>query len=131
MNKNRLLKLADFLETVPRKSFDMGDFGRFGSAGENEPRKFSGKFDCGFAGCAIGWAAQGRLFPGLRYSNDGDTFTFQGDDADGFQIAERLFDIGAGGSMHLFSRAAYTAKNPRPQTVAKRIRKFVANNGAL
>jgi hypothetical protein len=48
MHTERLLKLADFLETVPPDKFDMNGWGR--------------EDDCGFAGCAIGWA--GKLFDG-------------------------------------------------------------------
>src|SRR4051812_34205362 len=44
----RLLKLANKLETVPRKKFDMGQWwGPVRDAQENV---------CGTAGCALGWA---------------------------------------------------------------------------
>lgn len=53
----RLLKLADYLETVPSKAFDMNTWAEHS---EGSPVR------CGFIGCAIGWAAHGRLFRGLR-----------------------------------------------------------------
>lgn len=48
VHKDRLLKLADFLEKLPRKKFDYDVVTR----GEDIPRK---ELDCGTVGCAIGW----------------------------------------------------------------------------
>lgn len=59
--KNRLLKLADFLEKLPRKKFDYDHW-----AG----RDWEGKCDlsCGTTDCALGWATTMPLFRrlGLR-----------------------------------------------------------------
>lgn len=46
---DRLLKMADYLATVPRAKFYMGEWS-------------NGKTGCGFRGCAVGWAVHGNLF---------------------------------------------------------------------
>lgn len=49
MNTKRLLKLADFLEKLPRKKFQFDTL----VEGPDKPRA---DFGCGSVGCAIGWA---------------------------------------------------------------------------
>jgi len=49
----RIYKLAHFLETVSSQDFDLTIWGTRVRDG------------CGFAGCAIGWAAYAKLFSGL------------------------------------------------------------------
>lgn len=55
----RLLKLAAHLEkNVPPLMFDMGTW--YSSAPPD--------WQCGFAGCAIGWAIHDKLFDGLHWT---------------------------------------------------------------
>lgn len=57
MNKDRLLTLATHLETkVPKSAFNMKFWGTDRDS------------ECGFAGCAIGWAIQDNLFPDLVWA---------------------------------------------------------------
>lgn len=53
MNKKRLLKLADFVATIPRNEFEMWTFWLNGP--------------CGTVGCAIGHAARAGLFRELTF----------------------------------------------------------------
>jgi len=55
-NKNRLLKLADFLSTLPRNRFDFSNW---------VGKDWGGKPDlsCGTTACALGWAT---TIPSLR-----------------------------------------------------------------
>lgn len=48
LHRNRLMKLANLLDMVPKKSFDMRTY-RTGSYGDHH-------VPCGTAGCAVGWA---------------------------------------------------------------------------
>lgn len=53
MNKENLLKLADYLEKVPSDKFEMLHFRR-NEGGDSIP--YISKSDCGTVGCAVGWA---------------------------------------------------------------------------
>lgn len=133
MNKKRLLKLADFLETVPRRAFDIGGWQT------KAPTKPEGKKqgECGFAGCAVGWATHAKLFRGLRleqYFDGGVAFPVY-EDREGFDACAQLFDIHGyfppehqlayqDFAEYLFSPDAYETP-PTPKQVAARIRAFV------
>lgn len=123
MNTERLLILADFLETVPPYLFDMDRFGRF----KNEKR------DCGSTACALGWATtipsfnkEGFVAIGMilspywerRYS----AMPYY-HDREGFAAAEKFFDLDYRTTQELFGGSGtnyYT-----PNHVAKRIRDVV------
>lgn len=102
INAKRLLKLADYLETVPRKNFNMSSW--------NEYRP------CGFAGCALGWAVHAKLFRGLTEKSLG------------YEAAEEVFSIDGEESFELFSGI----RNIRatPNSISKKMRKFVRANQA-
>jgi hypothetical protein len=119
---DRLLKLADFLETVPRKAFDISSW--VSSKATMPEGERPG--DCGFAGCAMGWAAHAKLFRGLTMERGYiiDYPAYRG--FDGFEAAMTLFSIGDSEATSLFDIGGYESRNPTPKTVAKRIRKFVA-----
>jgi hypothetical protein len=129
MNKERLLKLADFLDTVPRKSFDMRDW--VAQRGEEFNPEEPGS--CGFAGCAMGWAAHAKLFHGFSVGppEHWAAFTYRGEPIGGFTAGEKLFQISGDASGHLFDPWAYRGGSPTPKTVAKRIRVFVKSDGAI
>lgn len=137
MNKARLLKLADLLETDANKKtgikFDMGTWGE--TAGKNP------KVSCGTRACAMGLAAISGVFKrqGLNYYvdyyevfNTADVMIGFGRDkiCGGFDAAMKLFDIDEDASQFLFNDASYekyqqTGKRAE-LAVAKRIRDFVA-----
>lgn len=126
MIAQRLLKLADFLETVPRKAFYIGRWVK----SEKSRREGRHPGECGFSGCAVGWAAHGRLFRGLRLERSpiGGLYpTYEGSSATG--AINRLFQIDETDSLYLFFDQSYIEQkyNPTPKQVAKRIRKFVKN----
>lgn len=121
MNKKRLLKWAEFLETeVPPKRFDMGVWG-------------TGPLSkCSTAACALGWATAIPSFRraglttlptfdggfAVEYrSNDGSTY--------GASAAEQFFGIRSDDAA-LITDPAFYSTPPTPKQVAKRIRKLVA-----
>lgn len=122
MNKDRLLKLAAYLETVPSGHFNMKEW-------VNKPAtKPEGKKpgECGFSGCAVGWAAHGKLFRGLKFEQstllDGKSSlypTYQ--NLDGFDAVEKLFDISEDDAERLFG----SDRKGTPKEVAKRIRSYI------
>lgn len=134
MNKKRLLKLADFLETVPAEAFDIVEW-QSQPASKPEGERPG---QCGFAGCAVGWAAHGKLFRSfkinkagkLRYGPDDDALRswVAVDTVFGFTPSSIWF--GSPEATHLFAAQSYP-DDPTPKQVAKRIRAFVASNGAI
>src|SRR5438093_919703 len=54
MNTKRLLKLADFLDELPREKFDFGQIAYQGGKPMAEALKL-GAVRCGTVACAIGW----------------------------------------------------------------------------
>jgi hypothetical protein len=52
---DRLTKLADYLDTVPPEQFNIGVW-------QDKDYK-----ECGFAGCAVGWAINAKLFDGFEF----------------------------------------------------------------
>lgn len=135
INAKRLLKLADFLETIPRKSFDLARWQA------SEPTKPEGKKqgDCGFAGCAIGWATHGQLFRGLRFVFDEgfqEMVPFY-NGTEGWSGIDELFalepvdhDIDSGQAEYLFTDTSYPSLSVTPKQVATRIRKFVREHAS-
>lgn len=125
INAERLLKLADYLETVPRDHFNMSKWS------EDKP---SG---CGFSGCAIGWAAHGKLFPGLSLvrvrkpvtQNFHPRYVKRGRvrGTTGFRGVGVCFSISAWQASRLFTEDRISKT---PKQVAKRIRQFVRDNQA-
>lgn len=123
MNTEYLLKLADFLDTVPDKSFDI-QFWTFTKATKPEGATPG---ECGFAGCALGWAAHAKLFRGLRlHEND-----IQYHDLLSYEAAAELFDITYHEAFALFTSSVemiphrLRPNRETPKQVARRIRVFV------
>ncbi len=135
MNKRRLLKLAEFLEKVPRKRFDYASW-----VGDD----WGGKQDlsCGTTACAMGWACTIPSFrkAGLKLKNsllDGTSLRtayytsnvpyFNG--FEGFDAAALFFDIDLRDARYLFGEPNHTpfkdTSEVTPKQVAKLIRKFV------
>lgn len=122
MNKRRLLKLAAFLRTVPRKAFAIDHWVT------TEATKPEGvrPGDCGFAGCAMGWAAHAKLFRGLElnmFAEQPVEIRYKGEE--GFSAAAKLFDIQYFEAKELFSPNFYIGLKGTPAQVAKRIERLV------
>lgn len=119
MNKDRLLKLADFLDTVPDDRFDMHTW----ASGGFEPEA------CGTVACAAGWACTIFKDEGLhlRFYKNGPKPAFK--ELRGIDAVEEFFDLDYGQTMHLFFCRDYDEEHPAwvggPNKVAEVIRAFV------
>lgn len=141
MNKKRLLKLADFLETVPRRAFNIDSW----QSGTPDKPEGDRPGECGFAGCAVGWAVHQKMFRGLHFGDTNkrvpESSVFPGDaqnsydiyfsekgaaQKEGYDAAAHVFGLDGYDTRFLFSPNEYS-DNPTPKQVAKRIRKFVAD----
>lgn len=113
---DRLLKLADYLETVPVDRFEMNIFGR--------------KSECGFAGCALGWAAHGRLFRGLTtydcgYRHIGPKYKDRYDSS----VCEPLFGVCNMEAERKMFGSQFAGETPHQ--IAQRIRNYVKEHGVV
>lgn len=108
----RLLKLADFLDTLPRANLRMTSFGR----------------ECMTSACAIGHCP--RVFPESWYWPENRPPTLRHPKTrlfDSFDAAKEFFGLTwSGGCHHLFDSTSYHAA-VSPIMVADRIREFVAS----
>lgn len=120
MNLERLERAADLLDKVPEDYLDMEIW-----ADSAVHREFDGTFECGFAGCAIGWIGHAGLFKdegfrlvgGVPYMDSPERNLFN------WEAVHALFDIDGKVSTHLFTEGSYESANPRK--VADRIRRTV------
>lgn len=124
MNKQRMLKLADFLDNLPPKKFDFGSFRGEGAA------------SCGTIGCAIGWMPS--VFPRVCKSWVGEKveggYTLSDDvQLYEFDEAAEVLDIDVDHCRDLFTptenltelKPQFLPVSATPKQVAKRIRQFV------
>ena len=114
MRTGRLLKLATFLEILPREKFN------FNCVIKRKPGK-----ECGSVGCAIGWTPE--VFPRLVKWNDPKL------NMAGYkELATELFDICYDNATYLFAPGdpcvGQLPVTATPKMVAKHIRKFVKDN---
>lgn len=123
MNKSLLLKLADFLDKIPRDRFNLREWEDSEFVDNVSP--FDGSFECGFAGCAVGWAAHANLIPGLTLRDSTVYYTKAGDDFphEGFRAIAFALEITSQQANELFHPRYYTVSH-NPTIVAKRIREF-------
>lgn len=131
----RLLRLAKFLEKLPRHRFDYGSW--VGSDWEGKP-----DLRCGTTACALGWAT--TLWPRelkLTRGDVGNGFVtrarshlrnLENCNETSFSAASTAFAIDAETALVLFSpEGARLPKEATPKQVAKHIRKYVAKVRAL
>jgi hypothetical protein len=125
----RLLKLADFLEKLPRQRFSFHSWvgPEWGGAQD---------LSCGTTACALGWACtipafqrlgarieQGEdcVYPDLAWKNRVDTY----------EVSRGLFGLTFTEHCRLFLPGwARLGENPTPKQVAKRLRDFVSTRKA-
>lgn len=122
MNKERLLKLAEFLDAVPKEQFNLGQWTSDGSVGS-----------CGTTACACGWATTIPEFreAGLRLEKQSDYFgeSFHAlvyEQLKNWDAVELFFGISFDDACRLFYEGAYPDEDVNnPRAVADRIRDFV------
>lgn len=144
IHKDRLLKLADFLDTVPYEHFDLsvvtGDNTDLSDYDSNMIQKKLCKLSknikqkgCGAVACAMGWCP--AVFPRfVAWNKYGDlvpakTSTYQKFDGNGWNALEEYFGIKTEKqSDYLFQTNTYRYKErTKAKTVANRIREVVKN----
>lgn len=110
MNTERLLRLADLVETIAPEKFDL--------------RTWGDKNGCGTVGCAVGWGSQDKWFiaQGLL-----STWRFG---ILGIYVGptEQFFDVDTDSFWFLFSEDSYVTRPAHPSEVAIRIRLFVEHH---
>lgn len=113
MNTEKLLALADFLDTLPKRLKGTGNSFKMSSWKEEEP--------CGTRACAIGWAIELGHLKGMsfRYGEP----AFQGEI--GFKAIAYYFEITYCEANSLFSAKYHYMTELE---VSKRIRRFVKEN---
>lgn len=155
----RLLKLAGFLDTLPPSALNMNEWMTIANDSNamglcsvtrltdnqssalirlrvNKLHSSRKPSECGFAACAIGWAGTIPSFKraGFKMTHNlsrGLGFNFHPTygNEEGFDAVSAFFDITWDQSTMLFGVDSYRSGNPRPSTVAKSIRQFVAKRG--
>lgn len=129
----RCVALADLLETVPAKDFNMR--GWVTQLPMPQKTMWFGLIKtspgCGFAGCAMGWAAVEEIFPGFSARTNGcliyevDGLGFQNWDA-----VRAVMGLNANMSHYLFAPDNYKVK-ATPEMVADRVRRFASKIAAI
>ena len=114
-----LLKtLADHLDTVDRKQFDI-DVWREDT-------------ECGYVACAIGHAVGLPGFGGLKIKTWGGAAPLYFPaykNLEGLSAVMALFDIDQYDAEQMFTEDGYERPSPTPKMVARKIRKFVKDSG--
>jgi hypothetical protein len=123
----RLLKLAAFLETLPRRKFDYMTWSSSIAPGEYT------KDLCGTTGCAMGWACTMPEFRrlGLRMHFGIPSFPskFEGGWARGNDAADELFGLSGDEAYKVFHPRNERESKATPKYVAEKIRAFVVARG--
>ncbi len=118
----RLLKLADFVEKLPRKQFDL--------------RVLAEQHECGTVCCLMGWTGMVPSFRRLGFKTqfeDGCTCAIRSGlerySRGSYKEAAELFGLSHDESLDLFSDSnradLYPSTNPTPKQAAKVLRNFV------
>lgn len=136
VGKARLLALADFLSTIPKKKFDFSSFANVVSVQELQK-------ECSSTGCALGWATAMPRFKrlGLTFSQGsfGQCQVVLPDPGRqallNFEAASAIFGIDVREARYLFCpeddcEDGALAADSSPKEVAKHIRKFVKSKFA-
>lgn len=141
MNRERLLKMADFLEGLPTALFDLNQWLR--ACGAPEWDKMAKLEECGTTACVVGWMP--RIFPNeLSYKKDGLCETFTGDtiahapcdlinefedrDDDGWEDVQDFLGIREDQFEFLFLPTSYPQNQRGPRDAAARLRWIVDNS---
>lgn len=125
-HKNRLLKLADLLDNIPKKKFNLREWATvIGSEIHADTSQIK---ECGFAGCAVGWATTIPSFnrAGLRPIRNAARYVVKGRGYYGWEAPMMFFGVDGDDANYLFSMDYYDrGSKTTPKTVARRIRHYV------
>ena len=126
VHKNRLLKLATFLETLPPERFDLSGF--------VIEYKTKGGRACGTVCCAVGWCP--KVFPDhwrwKEYTyNDGCIPKLKRNPSGILLDIKAFFGINDADIEYLFMPGKYPQGHRNAKYVARRIRSFVKRQEAL
>jgi len=139
MNRERLLKLADFLDKLPEEVFDLSILTEV-----SDPVSYGGRVNlksmleetiknefkpCGAVACAIGWMP--ACFPGELVWDCRSDVMLKDQSAWNFLAMQKFLGIELRDCDELFSIFGYTELNPSPQDVAAKIRGFVNEQNSL
>ena len=121
----RLLMLADFLETVPEKKFDINVWRRDKNSWDISDGNLI--TECGTVACAVGWACALPEFQKMGlwydlypiYQIPGTEMKYEAWDA-----IQQFFDLDLGQSLYLFHSSAYGKVYGTRENVVSRIREY-------
>lgn len=142
MNSKRLLRLADHLEGLPAKNFNLGTWAHHDDSGEwedfaelDDHGRILGwkQATCGYSACAIGHSASVREFRnvgfGMVIDPGHNTAIPKFGSLRGWSAVREFFNLDQYEANNLFSCIAY--REPvTPGDVAARIREVVARGAA-
>lgn len=118
MNTEKLLRLADLVETIAPEKFDL--------------KNWKGDGDCGTVGCAVGWATEDAWFQAQGLSGK---YLPTCDGRVGWKAVSEFFDtepsdtyFPSSEASFLFSEDSYVTRPAHPKEVAIRIRLFVEHH---
>ena len=119
--KDRLIKLGDFLASVPDDKFDLENWRNNGEEGMDSDYSVDDedlKTGCGTTGCAVGWACTIPEFKEAGLSYTGVTVSYGGLVC--WAAVQEFFGLSFMEAQYLFSNASYKA-NAGPYDVAERL----------
>lgn len=143
IHKERLLKLADFLENkVPNKHFNLSKIAVSGSVEFDQDlltKAINGeKIKCRAAACAVGWLPAvfprsfewQKTFSLLSLRAEASIIHKKTKDSDAV-AASNFFGLTPHQCGYLFLPDNYRTMNPKKSTVVRRIRNFVESDGGI
>jgi hypothetical protein len=145
--KQRMLKLADFLEQLDPKKFDLNYLVKSDKAQVRDEYGLEDKPEgkvpskhyvleedfCGTAACAIGYCpivfSRHARYGFDFHSHMWDVVDKNNHELTGMEWAGEFFGVGWGETVFLFSPEAYPEGRRGPKSVARRLRYMVRHNG--
>lgn len=134
MRTDYLLKLADVMDRVPAKSLWMASWQKT-PATKPETGVLG---ECGFAGCACGWAVHEKIVPGLEiveghspYNSNIHFWELSFGEQKSFSAASEAFELTEEQASYLFDPESYpNADHVKPHEVSFRLR-HIAGGGEI
>ncbi len=129
----RCYALADLLDKVPDETFDLRSWVLW-MPKDRQTRLF-GLIEtspaCGFAGCAMGWAAHARIFPGFYLHNGNILYNPEGRTPSAcWRAVSAVMGINLHIALYLFAAIKYKT-HATPTMVADRLRRFARKIEAI